>query len=213
METDDKKNRGFRIVVIIALLISIVCVSYAYAAYTSILKIQGTGTVLADVWDIHFENMDSGAAYGFAELPKTGKLAIINPLTVSGHMGNLSKPGDIIRYTWNVKNSGEIDATLTTIVRQKLTCTPAKDSEATQAEANSLCQDLKLTISYDGVNVVSSNGVETSGTDLSQDLLMNESKPVTMELKWDNNSTVKVAGAVDVSIGSHTFTYIQKDRN
>ena len=119
----EKRDRGFKIIAVVALVVAVVGLSIAYAGYTSSLTVQGTATV-ASAWKIVWDDLDAGTPTGYAET--TGKTLAIDSSkqAISGVLGTLKAPGDTITYTWNVENQGEIDATLATtsfVYNQKAT--------------------------------------------------------------------------------------------
>ena len=107
----EKRDRGFKIIAVVALVVAVVGLSIAYAGYTSSLTVQGTATV-ASAWKIEWVDLDNGTATGYADL--TGKTLAIqsSKQAISGVIGTLKAPGDTIKYEWDVENKGEIDATL-----------------------------------------------------------------------------------------------------
>lgn len=200
-----EKDRGFKINTILALLVSVVCLSIAYAQYTSVLKIQSSATLVSGAWDIYFENMTSTKS-GNATLATTGKMSITSKLTVSGKMGILSSPGDSLKYTWDVKNGGKLDAVLTSIISNQMTCKPVANSNATQQQADNLCEDLSLVLTYDSVNVNVTNVMQNI-TDKT--LEVGDIKKISLELTWKSDSDVVIDGPIEITIGSHSFNYQQ----
>ena len=194
------KDRGFKLVAIAALLLSVIGLSIAYAGYTSTLTVEGTATA-ASAWKVKWTNLSAGQATGYASV-ENKTLAIDNTnQAISGFMGTLRAPVDTITYTWNAANEGEIDATLTGVTLGTLSCDPASSNGSTAAEAASLCARLTITFTYDGNTLTSS----TRG-----DLLKNTTKPVTMVLTYTAGDGVELSGDVAITLGTTSFTYEQK---
>ena len=196
----EKRDRGFKIIAVVALVVAVVGLSIAYAGYTSSLTVQGTATV-ASAWKIVWDDLDAGTPTGYAET--TGKTLAIDSSkqAISGVLGTLKAPGDTITYTWNVENQGEIDATLATVTLGGLTCAPATGSDATQAQATAVCAKLSIAFTYDGAALTAS----TTG-----DLLKDAVKPVTMTLTYAAGDAVEIDGDVTVTLATTSFVYNQK---
>ena len=202
----EKRDRGFKVIAVVALVVAVVGLSIAYAGYTSTLTVEGTATV-ASAWKIVWDDLDNGTASGYADL--TGKTLAIDSSkqAISGVIGTLKAPGDSIVYTWNVENQGDIDATLAGVTLGQLSCAPATGSNATQAQATAVCADLTIAFTYDGQALTAS----TTG-DLLHNATHNSSKPVTMTLTYNASSSgVELDGDVTVTLSTTSFTYNQKN--
>ncbi len=198
------KDRNFKIVVMMALIFTLSCLAVAYAAFSTTLRVSGSVTAksTSDSWDVRFEQLSSPVLTGLAEVETA---PILTATQVSGFNVNFYAPGDSVEYTWKITNYGQLDAVLTTKSIGTLTCAPAANSNATQEEANSLCND--LTISLSGQNVGSVlDGGNVSARMPSPD---NYSYYI-LKVTWKEDSTVTLSGDVTVSVGESTFVYSQK---
>ena len=110
------------------LIVGLVAMTVAYAALTTNLQINGTATVAATKWDIHFANVAVDTGTGKTNIPSgdyslgtldstnlpsasaTGTL--IDDLTVT-----LRKPGDKLVVNFDIVNAGTIDAKNTSFVK------------------------------------------------------------------------------------------------
>ena len=197
-----EKDRGFKIVAIVALLIAVVGLSIAYAGYTATLKIEGTATV-SNGWSIIWTDLDAGKATGYASVEgSTFAIDAKTKQTVSGFLGKLIAPGDTISYTWMATNDGEINAKVSGVTRGQFSCT----SEI-QVEADAVCNDLELSITYNSVEVATD--VPAVGTTLNK----HTSVPVKLTLTWKSTSTAEVTKDVTVTLAPTSFTYEQADNN
>ena len=196
-----EKDRGYKIIAMVALLMSVVGLSIAYAGYTATLKVEGATATAASAWKVIWKDLDAGTFTGYAT--NEGKSIAIDSTNqaISGSLGTIKAPGDTIKYTWKAANDGEIDASITGVVVGALSCAPASGSNATQAQATELCSKLSIAFTYDGQALTTS----TTG-----DLLKETSKPVTMTLTYAAGDAVTLDGDVLVTIGKTAITYEQK---
>lgn len=187
-------NNKVQNVLLGVLAVGLVGITVAYAALTQQLRIEGTATVAASNWDIHFESMSAGAATGYATLPEAGKLAIEgNTTTISGNIGTLKAPGDSITYTFNIVNAGDINASITNVTTPTLTCKIGENPETT------VCNNLEYSIKYSDGNAIS----------VGDDLAKGATKPVTLTISSKDTSVI-ASQDVTVTASPMTITYGQK---
>lgn len=197
------KDRGYKLVAIAALLLSVIGLSIAYAGYTSTLTVEGTATA-ESAWKIIWKDLDAGTATGYASVEDKTLAIDSTKKAISGFMGKLRAPGDTITYTWKVANEGKIDATLTGVTLGSLSCAPAATNGSTATEATNLCAKLSIAFTYDGSPLTAS----TTG-----DLLKDTSKNVTMTLTYASGDAVELSGDVAVTLSRTSFTYDQKAKS
>ena len=130
-----EKERRIKILSIIALIVAVLGLTVAFAALSETLTINGTASVEAASWDIHFENLTG------PDLEGTGKVndtAILDGTTISNVNMSVTKPGDSVTYYFDIVNDGTIDAVLDTdlgdILFQKGIFACAAGSEASSSE-------------------------------------------------------------------------------
>jgi len=108
------------------LIIGLVSMTVAYAALTTNLQINGTATVAATTWDIHFANVAVDTGTGKTNLAQGDyNLGTLDPSAsthttgtlISGLTANLSKPGDKLVVNFDIVNAGTIDAKNTSMVK------------------------------------------------------------------------------------------------
>ena len=197
-----EKERGAKVIAIVALLIAVVGLTIGYAAYSTTLTIDGTANVDPATWDIHFA-YKSGDSLTAA---KTGN-AVENTApslastTISGFDVTLKAPGDSVTYNFLVVNGGTLPASLDTFNMGTLTCAPATSSTATTEEATNLCKELKYTLTYaDGSTITT--GTQLPATTVNQ-------KELALKLEWPEASTLEVSDDIKVTIGTTTLIYNQ----
>lgn len=104
------KDRNFRIVAIVALCLAVAGLSIGYAALNQTLDIKNKTTIKGTKWLVKFQE-------NTLSTPNiTGSAAVVNDATLSNTEVtvdvSLTKPGDAIYYTFDVKNVGNIKAKL-----------------------------------------------------------------------------------------------------
>ena len=197
-----EKERGAKVIAIVALLIAVVGLTVGYAAYSSTLTINGTATVDPASWKVNFgyKTGDSltGKTTGYATENTAPKLA---DTTISGFDVTLKAPGDSVTYNFLIKNSGTLNAKLANFTMGTLTCAPNEGSNISQEDATKLCGELKYTLTYAGAG----GSTITTGEILNP----NNSKELELKLEWPSASTLSVSDDVKVTIGTTTFVYQQ----
>ena len=126
----ERKSKGIIIGVLCAV---IVFMSIGFAALSSQLTINGNATI-SDTWNVQITNIEKKeGSTGVTETSQPTHTATTANFNVS-----LKEPGDYAIYTVTVKNTGSLDAVLTTITETegeggsaaiKYTVTPAAGSE------------------------------------------------------------------------------------
>ena len=199
-----EKERGAKIIAIVALLIAVVGLTVGYAAYSSTLTINGTATVDPASWKVNFGyktgNSLTGTIKGHATETTAPTLA---DTTISGFDVTLKAPGDSVTYNFLIKNSGTLNARLANFTMGTLTCAPNEGSNISPEDATKLCGELKYTLTYAGAG----GSTITTGEILNP----NNSKELELKLEWPSASTLSVSDDVKVTIGTTTFVYEQAE--
>lgn len=198
-----EKERGAKVIAIVALLIAVVGLTVGYAAYSSTLTINGTANVDPASWKVNFDYKNgttslTGTTKGHATENTAPKLA---DTTISEFDVTLKAPGDSVTYNFLIKNSGTLNAKLANFTMGTLTCAPNASSSISQEDATELCGELKYTLTYAGGSTI------TTGEILNP----NNSKELELKLEWPSASTLSVSDDVKVTIGATTFVYEQAE--
>lgn len=131
-----EKERGGKILAIVALVLAVAGLSVGFAAYSSVLNITSTANVQVDGsnWSVGFSSDGTNMA------PLTTSTAQdVNGVTASANNGSAKlmkytfyqnvaptlepEDGSKVEYSFYVLNDGDIDATLDSISFGSLTCT------------------------------------------------------------------------------------------
>lgn len=190
-----EKKKNDKIIAIIALFVAVVGLSVGFAALSTTLTINGTGTVKTSSWDVHFANL---------ETQTTGLAKEVTPPTLTAtkigdYEVNLQAPGDSIIYTFDIVNSGSYDAKISTITIPRPTCSWKPDDDS----YNSYCAgviDYFLTY-VDNGSTVQENDTLNSG----------ETKKAKLELIFREKVTGDMLPTEDMTISnlSIPITYVQ----
>lgn len=133
-----ERKRGTTIVVVATLIIAIVSLGIAFAAFSTTLTINGGATVQATSWNIHYATTNNGTD------PGTGTGASITPTTTGTATGSgtlktadftwdatFKTPGDKVVYTFFIRNAGTYNAKISSINTPTLTCEMGGSPETT----------------------------------------------------------------------------------
>lgn len=126
----ERQNKTL-IVIVAILAVTVLCMSIGFANYGQDLVIQGTTTVEAAKWDVHFKE----GTYSLTAGSKEATSYSLNTTTMTYEV-TLEKPGDFYEFTVTVENGGTFDASLKALTMTSLTAEQSKY--------------LTYTITYDG---------------------------------------------------------------
>ena len=159
-----EKNRKTTIAVVAALIIAVVSLGIAFAAFSSTLTINGTATISASNWDIHFSDASDGKTTGGTVTPSLSNSLASATATSTSTAATLTgsaftwgatfkSPGDKVQYHFYVTNQGDYNAILSSISTPGVTCKKGS------ADETAYCHYISYTVSYDesGNQPVSAN--------------------------------------------------------
>lgn len=164
------KDRSFRSLAVIAVMIAVVGISVAFAALSQTLTINGTTTVKGGTWNISFANLAAPSVTGTATIDTAATLT--SNSTTMNFAVSLKKPSDSVVYLFDVKNNGSIDAKITAVNLTGVTTAQAANVNYTLTYADGTpiavndtlnagaTKNLKLTVTFD------SAATTVSGTDI-----------------------------------------------
>lgn len=182
--------------VALSLFLSVIGISVGFAAMSTSLNINGTANVVPATWKIKFNNLSSATIEGAAEV-------VSAPVIQSDtHIGNyevkLTKPGDKVVYTFDITNSGTIDAELSSYDFAVPTINGTDDTADNDAQI--VKDNLVYTLTYADGSAINKDDV----------LNKNETKSLKLTIGYNASATNIPVNAVSVSNMDVTFVYGQK---
>ena len=127
-----EKQRGTTIAIVAALIVAVISLGVAFAAFSTTLNIGGTATVQASNWNIFFADASNGskpssaAALPAANIDEHGN-AHSTSTSLSADTftweATLSTPGDYVAYTFYARNTGTYNAKVRSTITPSVTCT------------------------------------------------------------------------------------------
>lgn len=199
-----EKGRGTKALVVVTLLVSVLALSIAYAAYSATLLISGTVTAKksSDAWNVHFESTDGSTTLTptLGGNAKVTSSATLTETKISDFEITFYAPGDSISYNFEVKNTGSVDATLNKITLGSLSCSKATGTQqGTEADANNLCGNLDMNImKFDGNNISVGDKIPAGSSEI-----------YILSIIWDESDTNIYENDIAISVGETTFDFVQ----
>ncbi len=182
--------------VVTAFILSIVAVTVAFAAYSSDLKINGSGTAKGARWGVVFADLQDAVTGNDNGVTSTAK-EVVAPV-ISGEAAietykvELKTPGDYVSYNFKIKNSGDFPAKIdSSFVMPTPSCT--KGTSGVDADATNVCANLEYTLKY-----VSDN----SDVKVGDTFDVGEAKEVQLKIYYKNTTAENQLPTDDVAIGN-----------
>jgi len=200
------------------LIVGLVSMTVAYAALSTNLAINGTANVAATSWDIHFTNVKDATASantlggtndgrvtsmgtldGASGYNTSATGTLINDVTVS-----LAKPGDSAKISFDIVNTGTIDAKLASFsksitktggssaettndgITYTITCnsaTPAAEAAAQELVKSTGKVSCELYVHYDELGATT--GAQTSQTAGQNQTAGIDARTFTLTAAWN----------------------------
>ena len=190
------------------LIVGVVAMTVAFAALATNLRINGSANVAATSWNIRFENwqkvdLTTGTTghTNTASSPAANQLSTsdsTNVTKVEGVNVTLNQPGDVAKYTFEIRNRGSIDAKLSNVSVTDTSSNSLVGYEVKCYESNT----------YTGTEVTT-NSVLTANGGVAYCYLQVEYKDQTNSQTPGTTQTY-TQSAVSTSV-SATWTWIQAD--
>lgn len=205
-----EKERKVKILSLAALIVAVLGLTVAFAALSQTLTINGSASVNAAEWDVHFENVGNEETYGDSSVT----LPSVSGTKLSNYSMTITKPGDYASFEFDIVNSGTIDAQIS-----KITIPISITKECYGKEASGDCK------SYDANDDGYINGADLStflsmfrleytSTDEAlnkKDIIkVGETKRVRLKIMQDSGTTVLLSNA-KVLDGDIILDFVQAD--
>ncbi len=116
-----EKNKNTQTLVIAILSFAILFMSVGFATYASNLNINGTATVKANKWSVHYQSNSYSETTGSVAATASNLTNTDFTFTVT-----LTKPGDFYEAQATIVNDGTFNATLTSLTMSTLTTAQQK---------------------------------------------------------------------------------------
>ena len=221
-----ERKRGTIIAVVAALVIAVVSLGIAFAAFSTTLNINGTATVQSSKWDIFFTSAASGGTKpssstalpsanitesntsGYPETVTDPSASIV--ATTLTWSVKFKTPGDRVRIKFYVKNGGDFNAKVDAISLPTLSCTGG----ANQTQANALPDTAKRQYYY-GI-YTNDGGTTALNTGRALDAGATDTLYLVAWLDdtgWASDGTGLPSSAVSTAQISATITYKQATSN
>ena len=210
-----EKERRIKILSIVALIVAILGLTVAFAALSETLTINGTASVEAASWDIHFENLSDAVLTGDASVATPPTL---NNTSITDFESVLTKPGDSITYEFDIVNDGTIDAKIGAFDEVAWFCQEYRGSVVGSNEEARYC-DLDdsgdVTITDGSIQLENFSYTLTykeNGQKVKENDILNhgETKRVVLKLEYLANSTWIPSHELKFPNLEKTIEYVQK---
>lgn len=209
-----RKNRNTKLLIIIALIVSIVGLTLGFAAFSNTLVISSKAHInpSSDSFKVQFSSSDTGvitsSVSGESSTGATAGTATINGTTISNLTASFTGLGQSVTYTFYVHNTGEYEAYLKTITFENVTnnnaakvCTAKDEENSNSSLINAACEDISVTIK------VKDTETSTSIENITgHSLPKKSSEMVTVIVSYENNNN-KADGDFKVAFGDISLMY------
>ena len=208
-----EKSRNYVVFGVLALVVSLVAVSLAYAGFTQTLTINGAATVKAAKWHVFLNNIANKTTTGTAVW--VSEPTIASGAILAEYSATLKTPGDSVSFEFDTVNDGNWAAVLRTIQLGTVACTVdgqklAADGSVEEAQFD--CSEALTYELYDGatkvVDLASPTRSNYTAGNLAAKTGTHTYKLVLTYVDKANNTIMPKADAT-VTIGSTTFDYEQ----
>ncbi len=145
-------------VLLAVLIVGLVSMTVAYAALSTTLTISSSAKVNNTKWDIKIDNFaqvpdQANKVGGTSEVVVTGPTST-SGITISGLEVTFKKPGDVAKFTFNLKNLGDINAKLTSFTLGE----PATSTKVTKSVVCGTGTKAEPVVDSDAMKLAKTNG-------------------------------------------------------
>ena len=147
MKARIKNKDNSKISLITLLIVSCVALSIGYSALSTTLKINGVANVDGMSFKIEFQNLSETSLTGNA-VKITDPVISEDKTELKSYNVNFLDPGDSISYTFQIANNGTINAKLSEILKDTISCEGYGNAEQAAKDATNVCANLEYTLKY-----------------------------------------------------------------
>ena len=147
MKVRSKKENDNKLPLIALLIVACVGLTIGYSALSTTLSIKGTASIEGMSWRIEFQNMGEATLTGNASIISDPVISE-DKTEISSYNVNFLDPGDSVSYTFQIANNGTLNAKLSEIIRDTITCEGYGNSVQATKDADNVCANLEYTLKY-----------------------------------------------------------------
>lgn len=221
MQDKKESNRASKMLIIIALVIGIACLSVGFASFSTILTINSSLKVEPDsrYFKVNFSSSDSDLKTEpiVPTLSDASKVTATNGIidntndpTISNLSAVFTEPGQSVTYPFYAYNTGKYKAYLNevnfkTIDGESITKKCVASPDARDDYVQAVCGDIELTVKV-GLTLFK----ETNNNILDHTLGRDSAEPVIVKIEYINNDHW-ADGDFEVFFGDITLDYASVD--
>lgn len=147
MKVRTKKENDNKLPLIALLIVACVGLTIGYSALSTTLSIKGTASIEGMSWRIEFQNLSEATLTGNASIISDPVISE-DKTEISSYNVNFLDPGDSVSYTFQIANNGTLNAKLSEIIRDTITCEGYGNSVQATKDADNVCANLEYTLKY-----------------------------------------------------------------
>ncbi len=176
-------------IAIIAILITILTISVAYASLSTTLNIHGTSNVNVSSWDIYFRNISPVTLSDTTLARENTTPALVSGSTSINNIDITFNGAATAFYTFEVVNDGSIDAKVSTVLKNNFTCTPVDvptgEETAAATFATTACPNFNFEVTYADDTAINVDDVLLAGesANLKVTIGYNSSDPIEYKVQ------------------------------
>ena len=214
-----EKERGTKVIAIVALCVAVIGLSVGFAAFSNRLTISSSANVTPDMndFDVNFSTVNTTETAGTVSGTPSNDLvtaedATINNAdapTITNLKANFTAPGQSVTYSFYAHNAGEYIAYLKSVDYENISegvtkvCTAAEGTSEDMVRA--ACNSISVT-----VKVGSDSFAGTQSSISSHSLAIDDYEPVEVKIEYAAAGT-RADGDFSVEFGDIALTYSSVD--
>ncbi len=218
-----EKDRRFRVISVVALVLAIAGISIGFAAFSRDLEIDTiTGNINpADTFDVRFGKttgtQTTGTITGTGTGSATGTATIDTGGLITNIVANFVNPGDSVVFNFFATNNSTFIAYLNSInfVENAPVCAATAENGASSTTVSSICDDFEISINVGGESETTASNYTDVATITGNSIAKKVdstmySAPITLTLTYKSTGDY-ADGGVTVTFGSIVLTYSTVD--